>query len=294
MDASHVKVGLLYNPSLSDFLKDNPGACDYIEIIPDMFWTDNGYGQKNRFEPVSSWERTLNWMAENYPLVAHNIGFSLGTAGHFDFEYLENLQKWHHKYSFEWHSDHISYVKLEDEHNFDHNTGMAIPLAFDREVLELIHQKVLLIQKAIDAPFLVENNVYFIDIPDQDMTEPVFLNTLSEQSGCSLLLDVHNIYANGVNHGFDCRQFIGEMDLTKVREIHIAGGNALGDMYTDSHAGPCPDGVWELLDFAVPHCKNLKGITFEFHDSYFHLLQYEGVLAELSKAKNIWMKNLPN
>jgi uncharacterized protein (UPF0276 family) len=287
-----VKVGLLYNPSLSQFLKDNPGSCDYIEIIPDMFWTDSGHGQKNRFEPIPSWKKQLDRMASEYPIVAHNIGFSLGTAGHFDTGYLENLQKWHQEYGFQWHSDHLSYVKLEDEHNFDHNTGMAIPLAFDWEVLDIISKKIRMITDAIDAPFLVENNVYFIDIPEQEMTEAEFLNNLARQAGCGLLLDLHNVYANSRNHALDSQAFITALDLHEVQEIHIAGGNEMGDMYADSHAGPCPDEVWELLHFTIPRCKHLQAITFEFHDSYFHLLKYEGILSELSKARNCWMKNL--
>ncbi|HSB92205.1 MAG TPA: DUF692 family protein, partial [Flavitalea sp.] len=194
--------------------------------------------------------------------------------------------------SFQWHSDHISYVKLEDEETFNHNTGMAIPLPFDWEVLEFIRDKIKLIRQSIDAHFLVENNVYFIDIPDQDMNEQHFLNTLCNQSGCGLILDIHNIYANGRNHHFDCKEFILQLDLAKVTEIHIAGGNEMAGMYVDSHAGPCPDEVWELLEFAIPHCKNLQGITFEFHDSYFHLLQYEGIHSQLAKAKGYWLKTL--
>jgi uncharacterized protein len=38
-------------------------------------------------------------------------------------------------------------------------------------------------------------------------------------------------------------------------------------MYTDSHAGPCPQPVWDLLEDVVPRAPNLAGITFEFHDA---------------------------
>jgi len=285
-----IKTGLLYNPSLNDFLADNPKACDYIEIIPDMFWTDTGYGKPHRFRPLATWKNTLDRMAAHLPLVAHSVGFSLGTAGHFDFEYLENLKKWHTDYSFLWHSDHISYVKLEGTHSFDHSTGMAIPLAFDHEILELLQGKIQVIRNAIDIPFLVENNVYFVEIPEQDMDEPQFLNTLSTRAGCGLLLDIHNIYTNSVNHGFGCRPFIDAVDLGAVQEIHIAGGNELDGVYTDSHAGPCPEAVWELLEYTVPRCPNLKGVTFEFHDSYFHLLKYDGIHEHLTRMKDICSK----
>ena len=89
---------------------------------------------------------------------------------------------------------------------------------------------------------------------------------LAARTGCGLLLDIHNLYVNARNHGFDPVGFLGELDLSRVAEVHIAGGNELVGMYTDSHAGACPEPVWELLDHVVDHAPQLRGVTFEFHD----------------------------
>jgi uncharacterized protein len=78
--------------------------------------------------------------------------------------------------------------------------------------------------------------------------------------------------------------------MSKVIEMHIAGGNKMNGMYMDSHAGPCPDEVWELLDYAVSKAPNLQGITFEFHESYFPLLQFDGLNQQLDMARTIWNK----
>jgi uncharacterized protein (UPF0276 family) len=144
------------------------------------------------------------------------------------------------------------------------------------------------VQRAVSAPFLLENSVAFIDVPDQDMTEPEFLNAVATRSGCGLLLDVHNVYVNARNHGFDAYDFVDDLELEHVGEIHIAGGSELAGMYTDSHAGPCPEPVWELLEWVVPRAPNLSGITFEFHDSYYPLLKGDGIEAELRRSREIW------
>ena len=78
--------------------------------------------------------------------------------------------------------------------------------------------------------------------------------------------------------------------MSRVLEMHIAGGNEMNGTYMDSHAGPCPDEVMELLDYAVSKAPNLRGITFEFHDSYFHLLQFDGLNRQLEMARNTWNK----
>lgn len=281
-------VGLLYNPSLELYLDACPGSCDYVEIIPDMFWTDRGGSHPQRFEEIESWMKVLDKLAARYPLTSHNISYSLGSAGIFDEAYLQKMKAWHERYGFKWHSDHLSFVKVHNDQQEEHNAGLAVPVPYDYEVLDMIGARISMIKRAIDTPFIVENNVYFIDLPNQELTETAFLNELSHRTSCGLLLDIHNVHTNAVNHHFSAREFIEQLELDKVVEIHIAGGNELGSMYTDSHAGPCPPEVWQLLDYTLPLVPNLCGITFEFHESYFHLLQFDGITRELDRAKAAW------
>ena len=71
----------------------------------------------------------------------------------------------------------------------------------------------------------------------------------------------------------------------------FAGGNELGGVYRDSHAGPCPDAVWDLLALVVPRASRLRAITFEFHDSYYPLLGYAGIADQLGRARAIWAEH---
>ena len=281
-------VGILYNPALPDFLRTDLDLLDYIEVIPDMFWTDRGTGATPRYVELESWVEVLDWLAERRPVVGHNIGLSIGSAGRFDGGYVEQIARWHQRYRCPWHSDHLAFVTVGGANGHEHNAGLAVPVPYDDEVLDLVAERVGIMQRAVPVVFLLENNVYYIDIPEQDMTEPQFLNRLTARTGCGLLLDVHNVYANARNHGFDPAGFLGELDLTRVAEVHIAGGNELAGMYTDSHAGPCPEPVWQLLDRVVAGAPNLCGITFEFHDSYYPLLKEDGIREQLRRARGAW------
>jgi uncharacterized protein len=122
------------------------------------------------------------------------------------------------------------------------------------------------------------------------MTEPEFLNALVRDGGCALLLDLHNLYTNALNHGFDASAFLSELDLDAVVEVHVAGGGEFAGVYTDSHSGPCPEQVWKLLEEIIPNTPNLKGVTFEFHDSYFPRLGADGVRDQLARARSIWSR----
>jgi uncharacterized protein (UPF0276 family) len=280
-------VGLMYNPALPEFLRTDLDAIDYLEITSDMFWTDLGRGVRPRFQELEPWVDMLEWTIPRRPVIAHNIGLSIGNAGLFDLEYVDHLASWQRRYLFPWQSDHLSFAEVSAADGNARHAGVAVPLPYDRDVLEMVVERIDRVQQAVSAPFLLENSVYFITFSGQDMTEQRFLNELTRRTGCGLLLDVHNVYANARNHGFDAVAFLEELDLGPVVETHIAGGTEYAGMYTDSHSGPCPQPVWDLLEWIVPRAPNLRAVTFEFHESYYGLLGAAGVRAELERARRI-------
>jgi uncharacterized protein len=287
-DLPFLGVGVLYTPALSGFVRTDLELLDFVELIPDMAQSDQGAGHSPRFVELEMWTELFDWLAPRRPLLAHNIGLSIGSSDVFDPEYLAQLVRWQERYPFRWHSDHLSFSQVLGHDGAPHNVAVALPVPYDHDVLAMVAERVAFVRRALDVPFLLENNVYYTDLPEQEMDEPEFLNALAARTGCGLLLDVHNVYANARNHGFDASRFIDRLDLSRVVEVHVAGGNDLAGMYTDSHAGPCPEPVWELLAHVAPRAPNLRAVTFEFHDSYFPLLQAEGVRAQLARARDVW------
>jgi uncharacterized protein (UPF0276 family) len=281
-------IGLLYNAALPDFVRSNIDSFDYLSITPDLFWLDRGRGHPDRYEELEVWIETLDWVATRRPIVSHNIGISIGSARLFDSGYLEQIARFQNRYHFPWHSDHLSFAQIVGTHGDDYSAGLALPIPYDEDLLNLVSERVALVRERIPIPFLLENSVYFVDIPEQDMPEPQFLNRLTQLSGCGLLLDLHNLYTNARNHQFDAVDFLNQLDLASVMEIHVAGGDEFAGMYTDSHAGPCPEPVWDLLEYAISRTPNLRGVTFEFHFSYFPLMGEAGVLAQLDRARAAW------
>ena len=282
-------VGVLFNPSLTSFAREHRDAMDYMAIIPDRYWLDEGPGDPRRFEDLEGFTSTFEHVGERIPLVGHSVGMSIGSAEWFDEAHVDALARWRERFDMPWHSDHLSFIRMPgvDAHT-PLSAGLAVPVPYDREVLELVAERMELVQRKIPVPFLLENNVYYVDLPEQEMTEPEFMNALMHRTGGGILLDVHNVVVNATNHGFDAREFIFALDLRHVVELHIAGGSEVAGMYADSHAGPVAESVWELLDDVVANTPNLCGITFEFEETYFPRLGNEGVLGELRRARAVW------
>jgi hypothetical protein len=59
-------------------------------------------------------------------------------------------------------------------------------------------------------------------------------------------------------------------------------------MYADSHSGAPPEPVWELLEDLVGRAPNLRGITFEMHDSYLPVIGFDGIAGVIDRARQVW------
>ena len=276
---------MLFNPALTEFVYTHARSLDYLALIPDRSWVDHGPGSKARFEELPEVYRILRDVSRSLPVTMHCIGLSICSADVFDEEYLSRLADWRATNDCVWASEHLSFSRSGAGH--ESNAAVALPVPFDREVLDLVIGRVRTAQKRLGCPFLLENGVNYFTFPQQEMTEAEFLNRLTLETGCHLLLDLHNLYTNAVNHRFDARSFLASLDLSRVLEIHIAGGTSLMNFHIDSHSGPAPEGVWDLLEFVAPRVPALRGVTFEFHESSWPQLRDDGVLAHLERARGV-------
>ncbi len=278
---------MLFNPVLPGFVESYPDSFDYLEIIPDREWADHGVNASPRYSLPS---RSLDFfrnVRHGKPLLCHAVGLSIGSAALFDTGHVDQIRRLHQDLDFAWHSDHLSFSRLPLRDHEMH-TAISLPVPYDEDVLAMVADRVRHILAAVPCQFLLENNVHYMETPQQELTEPQFLNRLAKDSGCGILLDLHNVYVNARNHGFSPESFLAELDLSSVVELHIAGGSDLLGMYTDSHAGPVAAPVWDLLEDTLRAAPGIRAVTFEFHESYYPLLKAAGIRAELERARKVW------
>ncbi len=288
-DLPWLGVGLSFQASLQHFARDHGDAFDYVEIIPDIFWNDLGRGRCPRFASLPETDAVLGRLGSSAPLVGHGVGLSIGSAEPFDEEYLEHVAAFRARHGLRWFSEHLSFNRLPDPHAPTEliDLGFTLPVPYDEPVLELLVERVGRMRARLGVPVLLENNVYYFRIPEQDLEEAEFLARLCRQAGCGLLLDLHNVHVNATNHGFDPWEFLGRLDLRQVIEIHVAGGRELEGAYLDAHSGPCPDAVWRLLEELLPRVPNLRGVVFELFGSYYPELGAAGLRRELDTLRGM-------
>jgi uncharacterized protein len=280
-------VGIEYQEALRGFIADTPEAFDFVEVIPDLLWRDAGRRMLERYSDRRDAVGFVERVASQKPLLCHSIGLSIGSAEQFDTEHVAQIRSWWDRFRFPWHSDHLAYqrVDLDDR---PVQAGITLPVALDEETLELLVPRIRHVLDEIPVPFLLENNVYFFELPEAELGEPEFLNELTHRSGCGLLLDVHNLYVNSRNHGIDPDDWLSRLDLSKVIEIHVAGGMEVGGFYVDAHSGRAPADVWRLLRDVLRVAPNVSAIVFELLGSWYAEVGANGLRDELDDLRGAW------
>jgi len=278
-------VGALFNPSMRGFVERCLSHLDYLAVIPDRGWIDHGIGSSPRFQMLPQAQALLEQVSRERPVVLHGIGLSICSAEFFDEGYATNLMQLAQRLHSPWISDHLSFTRVGTGHEV--NAAIPLPVPYDQEVLDLLIPRVHFFTKQLGCPILFENNVYYFRYPGQEFLEEAFLNELCRRTGCGVLLDLHNLYTNSVNHGFSATEYLANLNLANVTEIHIAGGRPMMGFHTDSHTGPVLDVVWELLEHTASRAQNLRGVTFEFHESSYGLLGESGILDQINRARAV-------
>lgn len=230
------RLGLLYDSSFNDALRNTPEVVqglDFFEVIPDRYI---------RRDDNNDLAEVLN----SVPIVFHSLNLSLGSDEPLNEDYVEQLTSLAEYLTPIWASDHLAITHIDGV-----ELGNLSPLRFDTSAVDRIASKVDFLQAKLRVPFLVENIAYYFRIPGSEYSEAQFLQRLVEKTECGILLDLNNVAVNARNHDFDPFNYLKEIPLSAVQEIHIAGHRIHEDTYIDSHGETVADEVWDLLRFVA-------------------------------------------
>jgi uncharacterized protein (UPF0276 family) len=99
-------VGLAYQTQLRPFIERRADAFDFLEVVPDILWTDLGRDARPRYVDDAEGLAFLSGVATDKPIIPHSIGLSIGSAHRFDREHIVQMERWYQRFPFPWHSDH--------------------------------------------------------------------------------------------------------------------------------------------------------------------------------------------
>jgi uncharacterized protein (UPF0276 family) len=280
-------IGLLYS-SAAPVVIDAAGALvESLDVIPERLYYDLGPQHPARFHRVDGALAELRRHAAGRHTSGHGIGLSLPSDMPLDEELLDVVDDLAMTIGFAWYSEHLSSFATMRGAVPNAQAGLGLPVPYDDDVLTMLAAKVERVQDRLGMRLLLENPAVFTPVPGCDYREPEFLNKLARRTGCGVLLDLHNLYANERNNHADCDDYLDLLDLGNVVEVHVAGGTELFGVYTDSHAALTPPRVWELAHDYLPAMPALQSVIVEFHESSVEHIGVPSIVEELERMHEI-------
>jgi hypothetical protein len=125
-----------------------------------------------------------------------------------------------------------------------------------------------------------------------EYSDGAFVREIAERADCHILIDLHNLWANEQNGRQPVREFIAEIPLHRVCEVHLAGGIELDGYWLDAHSGAIPEPLLLLAEEILPQLPNLGALVFEIMPNYAPLFGLDRVAEQLEEMHRIWRQRL--
>ncbi|TGM73359.1 DUF692 domain-containing protein [Leptospira mtsangambouensis] len=248
---------------------------DWFEVISENYMNTEG-------RPIS----VLESIRKDYPITCHGVGMSLGSSNEIDPNYLKDLKAL---------IDRLDPFLVSDHLAWNHWNGIKlhelIPVPYHEESLKIIANHIDYVQNELQRQIAVENISAYFNYTTSTMNESEFLSLLVQQTGCSILLDINNIYVNAKNFHFNPVDFIKTIPKESIAQVHLAGFTDMGTYLFDTHAEPVHQEVWNLFETSLELIPENIPIMIEWDENVpeFHKLE-----AELNKARQIMNKRDKN
>jgi uncharacterized protein (TIGR04222 family) len=205
---------------------------DVVEVLAEEF-----------LDASASELRALRFLATQVPIVVHGTSLGLASTDGVDRRRLDAFARLLDALRPPIWSEHLAFVRAGDV-EIGH---LAAPPRND-ETLDVLARNLDEVRRVIGSLPLVENVATLIDPPCSSYDEAEWLNAVLRATGANLLLDLHNLYANARNFGFDAETCVAAIPRERIGMIHMAGGRVLpGGRILDDHLHAVPDPLYELL-----------------------------------------------
>jgi uncharacterized protein len=269
-------LAVTYNGGDPALLERLLPLVDAVEVTPDAIARSDNGRVRLRHEIVEEFVG----LSSSHRLVAHGVGLSIGSFDHWDETYIHLLDELLERLDVQWHSEHLAYASVAGE-----NVGTMFSLPRTEEALDLLCERVAELQRRYALPFLLEHVINLLPDPPGEYAPAAFLNEIASRTGCGLLLDAYNLQCDAHNQGLDIEGFLNELDLTPVKELHLAGGSHDGGFQLDVHSRVTADSTLALGREIMARAPNLRMITYEYLKDAVGLLGHDAICAELIRIR---------
>ena len=264
--------------------------AEFFEIAPESLWLPAADGTL----APSPWADMIADLCarSGKPVVGHGLGLSPGHAGDDEprlARWLEAIARDQRRFGFRWYTEHLGWITAAGL-----EAVLPLPLPPTAEAARTTAARLARLQPIIPVVGF-ENQVSYFSFGDPRQ-EAGFWNSICAAGDLWLLLDLHNVFTQCQNMAVPMAEYLADLDLSRVIEIHLSGGSESEAAWLpsgrvlriDSHDGPVPEPVWEAFAALRPKCPNLKGVVVERLNGTLEPADVPPLAAEVRRARQIF------
>jgi uncharacterized protein (UPF0276 family) len=273
-------IGATYSGAIEPLIERHPELFDVLEIEPQTTWIKTADPER----PLQADHRVLDHLA-GLPgrKIIHSVGRPIGGTVAPEVVELDLLRDAISHLKAPWASDHLSFNQTSEL-----ATGFFLPPRQTPAGVESASFAIRRLQAALMVPVAIETGVSYLRPRDDELPDGEFVSRVVETADCGLLLDLHNVYCNSMNGRQPLEEFLDQLPLDRVWEVHVAGGVELDGFYLDAHSGAIPEPLHAVVEEIIPHLPNLKAIVFEIFPSFIPLVGLDLVKDQLEWLHAVW------
>jgi uncharacterized protein (UPF0276 family) len=271
IDAPALGSGIGYRPEFRADLFAHRDRIDFLEIVADHY-----------LDATREKLDELDLLRSHFPLVAHGLDLSIGSADGVDPRYLDKIAALIERIDPPWWSEHLCFTRAGGV-----RIGHIASLPYTREAIDAVARNVDYVRRRIKTPLILENVTTVVRIPGGEMDEAEFLSRTLEATGCGWLCDVANLHVNAMNFGFDLDARFGRWPWDRLVQIHYAGGRARNGLLIDSHDAATSEAVWTLYNRVVARAP-VRGVDLERDENMPPFLE---LIDEAARARATLVEN---
>lgn len=241
--AQSIPVGAFYNPHLANEILSAADRIDHLAMA-DPPHKDDPYFEEIRRRFTLLVHDYIGQLADPVPPRA-----------------IERARKLAELYRSPWIAEHFQCVITQDGR---YNVDYVFPPLYTEEMLERYIRNACALQEALGLPLAIENIPRYFSIRLDEMTEGEFLRRFFEATGAGFLLDVAHAWLGARYQGRPVIEYLEELPLDKVTEIHVAGVAEYSDLGGPWIAAAEPtDEILDLAAGLLERAPRARAVTFD-------------------------------
>ncbi len=243
MGNNKISIGAFYNPHLAQETLQSAGLIEHLAMADPPHKDDPHFPEvQKRF--VLLLHDYIHQLAD--PLPPHAI---------------ERARRLAALYRSPWVAEHCQCVISQDGR---YNVDYVFPPLYTRELLARYVANARHLQEALGLPLVLEQIPRYFRADLDEISEARFLREFFEASGATFLLDIAHAYLEAYYRGRDVREYLRELPLDCVTELHVAGVSEYSDLGGPWIAPVEPtDEVLDLSAWAFERMPRVRAVTFD-------------------------------